>query len=897
MPRLHLSFPALVALLWLPPVAMADAALLDDCNAEAHARLLVPADASARAGAIWLDGQRLRWPGALEAASYALLHHPESLQANEGEAQRIELQPARAPLDPVRAARFAWIGEGPEFALPEGVDARDLLRGDLQLIAECEEGERMASTRLQHAAALDALYPAALAAPMGARPQADGIDFSLWAPTAQAVAVCLYPDDAQPAQAAIPLDRDDTTGAWSGRAEGGPYFAYLVDVFVPGEGLVRNRVTDPWSLGLGADGRRSLAIDLDDPATQPPGWATHRRPSAPESMVDMVLYELHVRDFSREDETVPAADRGRYRGFTHADSRGIRHLAALQRAGLTDVHLLPVYDIATIPEQGCVEPVLEGPRDGEQQQAALAPIRGQDCFNWGYDPQHYTVPEGSYASDAADGLVRIREFRQMVMALHGIGLRVGLDVVYNHTSHAGQHPQSVLDRIVPGYYHRLDAMGAIERSTCCENTATEHAMMARLMIDSAVDWVRHYAIDGFRFDLMGHQPRAAMQQLQTAVDAAAGRRIPLIGEGWNFGEVADGARFVQASQLNLAGSGIATFSDRARDAIRGGGAGDSGEAVRTRQGFVNGLGLAPNRHTAGQDAGDDLRRARDLVRVGLAGSLRGFALEVGEAAARPLREIDYGGQPAGYVASPEEVVNYVENHDNHTLYDINVLRLPEDTPMEERVRAQMLAVALNLFSQGIPYFHAGVEVLRSKSLDRNSYDSGDHFNRLDYSGADNGFGRGLPPAWDNAADWPWLLPLLARPELKPAPEWVDYSRRAFEDLLRVRAQTPLLRLRSAAEIERRLLLPLAEAPGLVLGLIDGRDHSESPHAAVLYAVNVALQPVEVEVAEARGRDFRLHPALAAADAADVRAREAVFDAESGRLSLPARTAVLFVLDP
>src|SRR5690606_2636963 len=154
------------------------------------------------------------------------------------------------------------------------------------------------------------------------------------------------------------------------------------------------------------------------------------------------------------------------------------------------------------------------------------------------------------------------------------------------TSASGQDGKSVLDRIVPGYYHRLDGAGDVTRSTCCENTATEHAMMARLMIDSAVLWVKHYGIDSFRFDLVGHQPPEAMERLQDAVDATAGRRIQLIGEGWNFGEVADGARFVQASQDSLAGSGIGTFSDRARDALRGGGPTDSGLALLREQGWL-----------------------------------------------------------------------------------------------------------------------------------------------------------------------------------------------------------------------------------------------------------------------------------------------------------------------
>ena len=495
---------------------------------------------------------------------------------------------------------------------------------------------------------------------------------------------------------------------------------------------------------------------------------------------------------------MPAAHRGKYLAFADSDSKGMRHLRALAQAGLTDVHLLPVFDIASVPESGCVSPSPAGAPDGEEQQAAVEAVKAGDCFNWGYDPLHFTAPEGSYASDADDPRVRIVEFRAMVQALHRLGLRVGMDVVYNHTSASGQQPKSVLDRVVPGYYHRLNADGEVETSTCCDNTATEHRMMAKLMIDSAVVWARDHRIDSFRFDLMAHQPRAAMEQLQRRVNAATGRHIHLIGEGWNFGEVANGARFVQASQLSLNGSGIATFSDRARDAVRGGGAGDNGVDQVRRQGYINGQFYDPN--ALAQSTEEDLKRSADLVRVGLAGSLRGFTMRTWRDEVLPLERIDYAGQPAGYVSQPGEVVNYVENHDNQTLFDNNALKLPPTTTGPERARVQMLAVAINLFSQGVAYFHAGVDTLRSKSLDRNSFDSGDWFNRLDWSSQTNFFGTGLPPKGDNESSWPQFAPLLADPTLRPAPRDIAWARDAFRDLLVVRASTPLFRLRDAAEV-------------------------------------------------------------------------------------------------
>jgi pullulanase-type alpha-1,6-glucosidase len=496
----------------------------------------------------------------------------------------------------------------------------------------------------------------------------------------------------------------------------------------------------------------------------------------------------------------------------------------------------------------------------------------------------------------------VLEFRKMVMALHRAGLRVGMDVVYNHTYRAGQDEKSVLDRVVPGYYHRLDAKGAIESSTCggCGNTATEHRMMGKLMIDSAALWARQYHIDSFRFDLMGHQPRATMEALQRRVDRDTGRHVNLIGEGWNFGEVADGKRFVQAAQLSLNGSGIGTFSDRGRDAVRGGGAGDTGRDLVTRQGYVNGLVYDPNgsaEHTA-----DELLKAADMVRVGLAGTLRDYAFETQTGDVRALRTIDYAGQPAGYASAPGEVVNYVENHDNQTLYDLNVLRLPVTTSTADRARVQILAAAINAFSQGVAYFHAGFDILRSKSLDRNSFDSGDWFNRLDWTYRDNYFGTGLPPAADNGKDYALFQPLLANPAFKPSPADIAFTRDAFRDLLKIRAGSTLFRLRTAEDIRRRLRFyntGPAQVPTVIAGRLDGAGYDGAGYdgagfGAVLYLINVDKAAQSIAVPQEAGRAWRLHPVHAAPGAADQRAAEARYDAAGGRFTIPPRTAVVFV---
>jgi pullulanase-type alpha-1,6-glucosidase len=392
-----------------------------------------------------------------------------------------------------------------------------------------------------------------------------------------------------------------------------------------------------------------------------------------------------------------------------------------------------------------------------------------------------------------------------------------------------------------------------------------------------------------------------MEELQRAVNAATGRDVLLLGEGWNFGEVADGARFVQASQQSLNGSGIGTFSDRARDAIRGGGAGDSGERQISAQGFVNGLFYDRNELAPESVSNRELLQAADMVRVGLAGSLRDYRFQTLDGSERTLAQITYGGnQPAGYVTSPAEVVNYVENHDNQTLYDLNVLKLPQGTSTAERARVQILAAALNAFSQGIAYFHAGMELLRSKSMDRNSFNSGDWFNRIDWSGRENTFGSGLPPASDNQTSWPLMQPRLANPLLRPTLADMQWTRAAFEDLLRIRASSTLFRLPTAEAVQHRLTFlntgPQQE-PTVAVGHLRGDGYPGAGFAEILYLVNVDTQPHDLQLATERGKAYVLHPVQRSPSAADRRAAEqARYDRATGRFVIPPRTAVVFIVE-
>jgi pullulanase len=904
--RIPFRFPAALFLVAAGAHAGAATLPLAVCDAGQFQTILQAAPQSFEAHAVWLDARLLRWPRSDTAGIYKLYHSASAgISAAVGTkvsgadgALALELFEGTVPA--AAARRFKYVEKGTTLAVRVADMARlpTLHRGQLLLVREAADGTVLDATRVQSAAALDALYAAAdHERKLGVMVTRSAASFKLWAPTARQVALCTYDSGSSRAASVDSMQLNPATGIWSVAKPGklsGKYYQYVVDVFVNGAGVVRNMVTDPYSVSLTTDSKRSYIADLNAAALKPPGWDAGKAPARVQAQTDMVVYELHVRDFSINDATVPEAKRGKYAAFGVGESNGMRHLAALARAGMTDIHLLPVYDIGSVPESGCITPAPSGAPDSDAQQALVRKSAESDCFNWGYDPFHYNAPEGSYASDPADGARRIIEFREMVMNLHRAGLRVGMDVVYNHTFTAGQKEKSVLDRIVPGYYHRLNAAGAIERSTCCDNTATENLMMGKLMVDSAELWTRQYKIDSFRFDLMGHQPRAVMEQLKARVEKAAGHTVQLIGEGWNFGEVENGARFVQASQLSLNGSGIGTFSDRARDHVRGGSASDSGENMIKRQGFINGLVYDPNA-LAGEQPASSLLATGDMVKVGLAGSVRSFVLATADGSSKRLEEVDYNGQPAGYASEPGEAVNYVENHDNQTLYDMNVFKLPLATTTAERARVQMLGAAINAFSQGVAYFHAGIDTLRSKSLDRNSFNSGDWFNRIDWSYQDNYFGTGLPPADDNGKDYAIIKPLLVNPAFKPTPADIAYARDAFRDLLRIRASSSLFRMRTAAAIGQRLHFLNTgpqQIPTVVAAHIDGKGYPGANFAGVDYLINV--DKVAHTVAGAQGKLLHLHPVHLAPEAADKRAAQASYDPASGMFTIPPRTAVVFV---
>ncbi|WPB78414.1 pullulanase-type alpha-1,6-glucosidase [Archangium violaceum] len=869
------------------------------------------------ARAHWVTKDTLLWaPAELPESPQLELHYDttgamvlSSTGIEGGQSISLVVDPAGPSADV--KAKFPHLATYKALKIPAAELAKvpELLQGQLALSLADKDGKLVDATSVQMPGVLDTLYT--YNGPLGST-WSDGVPtLRLWAPTARSVRLHVFDSaDAATASHVADLSHDANTGVWSitGAADWkDKFYLYEVEVFVRSEKkVVKNLVTDPYSLSLAINSTRSQLVDLDDPALAPTGWGTLKKPllNAPE---DIVLYELHVRDFSINDSTVPAEKRGTFAAFAEKSSNGMKHLARLAGSGMTHVHLLPVFDIATINESRADQLVPAGdlvslPPDSQEQQAAVNAVRDADGFNWGYDPYHYTVPEGSYAVDPNGG-ARILEFRQMVKGLSETGLRVVMDVVYNHTNSSGQDSRSVLDRIVPGYYHRLNKdTGNVETSTCCQNTASEHAMFEKLMVDSLVTWAKYYKVDGFRFDLMGHHMKSNMVKVRAALDALTlekdgvdGSKIYVYGEGWDFGEVVGGQRGVNATQLNMAGTGIGTFSDRLRDAVRGGG---PFSGLR-EQGFASGLLHDPN--ATDQGTADAQRQKllhyADQIRVGLAGNLRDFQHVNKAGATVKGSEVDYNGQPAGYTMDPQEVITYVSAHDNETLFDAIQLKAAPGASIEERVRMHNLALDLVLLAQGIPFIHAGDEMLRSKSLDRNSYNSGDWFNKLDFTYASNNWGVGLPPAGDNEGNWSIMGPLLANPVLKPSKEHIVSAVDHFNEMLRIRKSTAAFRQRTAADIQSKLRFH-NEGPSQIPGLIVmelNDEQAEDGRTSVVVLFNASNEKQAFTLSSYKDKKMQLHPVQKGSR--DARLQDAGFEAAQGVFTVPARTTAVFVNTP
>jgi pullulanase-type alpha-1,6-glucosidase len=870
--------------------------------------------------AYWVSEDTIAWASAEDAANaYRLYYAPTGGLATTdtgitgGSYLALTLDPAGLPAD-VRE-KFPHLADLPALKI-NSADlplVAEILKGQIAVSALRPDGNAADATGLQIPGVLDDLYT--YDSGLGVTWEGDVPTIQVWAPTAKAVAFHLFADsDPSTTSTALPMILDPATGVWSitGQADWKwKFYLYEVEVYVHATGNVEhNFVTDPYSFSLSMNSARSQIVNLSDAKLKTVGWDSVSKPPlrAPE---DISIYEVHVRDFSVNDPKVPASLKGTYSAFTLKNTFGMQHLKRLVNAGLTHLHLLPVFDIATINENKAEwqspDPALLAtyPPDSDQQQAAVGAVADLDGFNWGYDPLHYTVPEGSYSTNP-DGALRIREFRGMVQALNQMGLRVVMDVVYNHTNASGQSEKSVLDRIVPGYYHRLNDQGQVETSTCCANTASEHNMMEKLMVDSVVTWATQYKIDAFRFDLMGHhmvrnmlKVRAALDALTLAQDGVDGKSVYIYGEGWNFGEVANNARGQNATQFNLAGTGIGTFNDRSRDAVRGIGPFDSGEGLLQKQGFANGSYYDPKSSVPGTPADQlaTLLLQSDQVRVGLAGNLANYTFIDRYGNLVTGADVDYNGSPAGYNLDPQEDISYVSKHDNQTLFDINAYAAPQSTSMADRTRIQIVGLSTVVLGQGVPFIHAGSDLLRSKSLDRDSYNSGDWFNKLDFTYQSNNFGVGLPPAWRNQGDWTVMQPFLADPTLKAAPTYIQRTAAMFQELLRIRSSSTLFRLGSAEEVQARLAFLNTgpdQLPGLiVMTLSDEMDLDlDNNFESIVVLFNANDEAQTFTASELVGMRLSMHPVQRSS--ADAVVKSAKFNRSTGTFIIPARTTVVFV---
>ena len=852
----------------------------------------------------WLSPHLLLLPRHNEDFQYAL-HSMALGQVNSTEISHISM-----PVEAIE--KFPHLASFQAFKVSLSTSqAKSWLKSALVVTAKDANNALVSATNVQTGNVLDALYTSAEndadeVTDFGAHINEQGVSFKLWAPTAQQVKVLLFNQDKSPYKTPVIAMKEQTeTGVWF--VEGGSelsqlFYQYQIEVYHPQSGVVENILTtDPYSISLSKNSVYSHITDLDAKETQPIGWLKQRIPVL-KNVEEYILYETHIRDFSANDKLLAnKQSRGKYLAFSEQKSAGIQHLKALKKAGLNTIHLLPAFDIGTVnefdgaaihltdtlesvchvvahisicqqsydPKQTLVALLSSFDTRGGEAQKVISELREYDDYNWGYDPFHYTVPEGSYAVNS-EGNDRIVEFRTMVKSLHNLGFRVIMDVVYNHTHQAGLANTSVLDKIVPNYYHRLDPLsGKIAQSTCCDNTATERVMMAKLMTDSLVVWARDYKIDGFRFDLMGHQPKSLMLAAREAVRAVDPDTY-FYGEGWNFGEIANNQRFTQASQIELGGSEIGTFSDRLRDAVRGKGMGATGDNIRRNQGIGNGLFIQNNELNQGNEkvvgqTRQDYFLFMDQLRIGLTGNLANFPLINAQGDTVLGKDVPYGDQPTGYALDPADTINYVSKHDNQTLWDNNQYRNAFDLSTDDRVRMHIQSLSYVLFAQGIPFLHMGSEFLRSKSFLRDSYDYSDWFNGVDFSKQTNFYNRGLPPAEKDKENWALVGKVLQRNQGRDVvkPEHIQLSNALFKELLTIRASSPLFRFTHAKDIISNVSFLNTgpdQIPGLIMMKIDQPQASaptQKGYQSIIVVFNSAHETQNIAYDNAQ--QFSLHP--------------------------------------
>lgn len=507
--------------------------------------------------------------------------------------------------------------------------------------------------------------------------------FKVWAPEAESVKLNLYKQGEGDNLIDQHIMKKSANGTYVFEKQGdcnGIYYTYTV--VNHGE---EQEAVDPYTKAAGVNGQRGMVINLAK--TNPQGFELDGYRN-PEHITDAIIYEGSVRDFTM-DESSGVFHNGKFLGLTEANTTNhfgeATALDYISGLGVTHVQILPAFDFETVDEKN--------------QKAQ---------YNWGYDPDNYNVPEGSYAVSPYDGAVRIQEMKQMVLALHSRGIGVIMDVVFNHTY---RRDDSNLQKIVPGYYYRSDETGYTNGSGCGNEVASDRPMVQKLIVDSLIYWAKEYHIDGFRFDLMGVLDIDTMNVIAERLKEIR-PDIYLYGEGWNGGpsSLAEEKRAFKASAKKMPGIGM--FNDDIRDTIKG------SVFYDDHLGFVNG--------------GTHLENA---LRYGITGAV-----------AHPQVDYDaYGSKP--WAKEPGQSINYVSCHDNYTLWDKLSVSCPEAS--EEKKKAMnRLCAAIVFTSQGVPFIQAGEEFLRSKPLPEkkgfaeNSYNMPDAVNSI---------------KWDNIHEYPDMI--------------------------------------------------------------------------------------------------------------------------------------------
>ena len=517
-------------------------------------------------------------------------------------------------------------------------------------------------------------YPVYAGHDLGVKYSAAKTVFKVWAPEASEVKLRLY-DSGNGGEAVntINLKKLLKRGTWSAtvnRDLKNKYYTFQVSQ----DGKWLREAPDIYAKAVGVNGMRGMVVDLA--STNPAGWRNDKKPPL-KHFNDIIIYETHVRDIS-EDPNSGIKNKGKFLGLTETGTKspegeptGLDHIKEL---GVTHVHLLPSFDFNSVDE--------------------TKPSVGQ--YNWGYDPLNYNVPEGSYSTNPYDGKFRIKVFNQMVQALHKNGLRVILDVVYNHTSDT---KGSNFSQFAPGYFYRHNPDGSYSNATGCGNeVASEMPMVRKFMIESVVYWAKEYHLDGFRFDLMGTHDIETMNMISDTLHKID-PTIFIYGEGWAAGNtpMPENLRAVKKNMAKL--HEVAAFSDDIRDGMKG------GWSDTKEKGFVSG-------NTS----------LTESVKSGIVASTPNSQVD--------YSKVNYSKEP--WAAEPYQTITYVSCHDDNTLWDRLKISNPDVTEAD-RIKMDKLAAAIVLTSQGVSFLHSGAEMLRTKNGIANSFNKPDSINQIDWS--------------------------------------------------------------------------------------------------------------------------------------------------------------------